>query len=279
MMDIQVAGHRGPLQIIVKDQFIYKPDKKGSESSFYERAQHTALSPFMAGYHGSEETDKGYGAMRYCKLDNLLHGYVHPCILDLKVCTRSWHDDCTAEKKEFQKAVDRRTTTAEYGLRPCGMKLYQKECDHYVAYGEPLRDKITSYEVLKKLIKVFIQQHGTISEDAVVEITPPKCTVEELQQLQKNFENDTPDDREVFDVLIRKLSVKLTELQKAYASAGFEIISSSLLFFFDCDNPVDTIDVKMIDFTHWKASKTEEGDGYLVGLTSLVRILSDLLRE
>ncbi|SCV04661.1 LAMI_0H17920g1_1 [Lachancea mirantina] len=71
-------------------------------------------------------------------LENLLHGYSRPIIIDIKL-GRVLHDDLTDnEKRERLIAVSESTTSGSLGFRICGMKVQHKKqiCDLEERYYE-----------------------------------------------------------------------------------------------------------------------------------------------
>ena len=56
-------------------------------------------------------------------LENLTSQFQSPCILDMKLGTRTYRKDHSEEKRKLHIDRDAATTTASLGLRICGMQV------------------------------------------------------------------------------------------------------------------------------------------------------------
>lgn len=72
---------------------------------------------------GSRENSTDIGGEKYIVLENLLHGFSQPNVLDVKLGKVLYDENASDEKKERLKQVSRTTTSGSLGFRICGMKL------------------------------------------------------------------------------------------------------------------------------------------------------------
>ena len=133
----QVAGHMGVghgglrARDDPKDGFYYKPimgdDRGERELAFYEALAELGAQrpPFFATYHGRREVyDGGSGSLVPCMiLQDVAAGYEAPCIIDVKLGSRTWYKGCSSKSRAKYMRADMSGTSATVGFKVCGMQV------------------------------------------------------------------------------------------------------------------------------------------------------------
>jgi len=199
------------------------------------------------------------GVLDCILLENLTGKFKYPCVLDIKIGTRLYDDDADPKKRERCQAKASSTTTAELGVRICGMQVYSTESGKYLCQDKYHGRLLTPTTITDALRKYFELSTGAPPSSCARSRSIINGFLERMQQLKQ-----------------------VVEGQK-----GMRFYSSSLLLMYDGDlqNDAPRVDIRMIDFAHTTFEQNDGGqselpdEGYLFGLCNLSDRLRGLMTE
>lgn len=197
------------------------------EVEFYQTIQSHPLKKVTPKFHGVVNQD----GETYLSLENLTHGMLEPCVLDLKMGTQTYDENATPEKIAREKK--KYPPQEKIGFRIVGMKT----------------------------------KHGNewwkSSRDWCMDITEDTMT----SALREFF----TDGVSVRNAVVDKVLEQLNDIETILSVAStWRMYGSSLLIVFDAAN-LSSVTVKMIDFAHVFPIQEYGGKdhGYLDGLMFL----------
>jgi len=223
------------------------------EKDFYENIQkHPQLLKLVAKYFGTLTLSPSSSCIdnaniegsEYLVLEDLTHGYIQPCILDVKLGTT--HHDLDSSRPSPPRS--KYYTTPYLGFCLTGMQVYNVHLATYEYMDKSEGRILDENTVVTKLTHFFHNGKG-IRENVIRKL------LRKLQQVHLYFEN-----------------------QPAYTFR-----STSLLLIYEGMVGTETgdgVDVRLIDFAHAKpntsTSQVPDEYGYLFGTRNLMKILESI---
>jgi len=182
-------------------------------------------------------------------LENLVAPFTKPCVLDIKLGTRQYGDDSSAEKRA--KAIKRcaSTTSAELGLRVSGMQVWRASDSQPVLWGKDYGKSLTT-ATFDDVFHNFFDCDKGASRIAVM-----KAILTRVKSLHSTLKSiDT-----------------------------FRFFSSSLLLIYDGIPNENRIDVRLVDFARVRLPVADGSadypsgpdEGALLGLSNLAERLAN----
>lgn len=168
------------------------------------------------------------------RLDNALHGFAHPCTMDLKMGTRQYRDADSPEKKASKERKCLASTSHSLGVRLSGMKIEHQAGGSEVCYRKG-DTPLSECELESKL-----EQFLLCSSD-------PAGTALAIAE-------------------------QLSELREAVIAVNYRFYGSSV--FLVMDSATCNFRVKLIDFgSHQLPGEDDQApydEGFVLGLDSLI---------
>jgi len=163
-----------------------------------------------------------------------------PCIMDVKMGTRTAGENSNIIKKNFMISKDKSTTSFQLGLRLVALRCYKKTNQEFNEITRSQANNINNKELLQNALLEFFHNGERIRVDVIT-------------------------------YYINRLIILFNWMKE---QTSFRFYSSSLLFVYDGASEDNNMkcDVRMIDFAHVFEIKDKGTDeGYTKGLKQLLR--------
>jgi 1D-myo-inositol-tetrakisphosphate 5-kinase/inositol-polyphosphate multikinase len=209
------------------------------EVSFYESAgTHPELAKWMPTFFGTLElsdsvpdgTTPSSNRSKSIVLQNTTHGFIKPCVLDLKLGAQLWDNDAPQEKRDRLDAVSAKTTSKSLGMRVAGMRVWKKA---------------TEGSEVKGYYKVYDKHYGrTYTAETVIEA------------IQEYFDSDIS--KSQMQLLAKRFKERVAEIQAVLEGIESRMYSASLLFVYEGDGAALDEALKEEEENAKKPPKTQE---------------------
>ncbi|KAI9021516.1 hypothetical protein CLU79DRAFT_753668 [Phycomyces nitens] len=311
--DNQVAGHDTLLKMATNDLMVIKPSHT-REVQFYEACHsHPTFCGWIPECYGtlrastaSElhlletsqdsvtpipspiQVDTKLPDDHVC-LENILRGFVRPCVLDLKIGKILFDHLADEAKVDKMKLNAKNTTIESMAIRISGMKVYDTTECVYRTYKKEFGRSLTQENIINGFLAYFFptSEYGRMGSHETVKVqeeenASQRLPAKKIRWILESFRDDLLDMRE----WIAK-------------TPSLELIGSSLLFVYEGDREaVDSVwkrmlkddepaeddepilcDVRLIDFAHsrWDSQQIEQDPGILQGFDNTILLLNQCL--
>ncbi|XP_011073264.1 inositol polyphosphate multikinase alpha [Sesamum indicum] len=267
----QVAGHRadgGKLGPLVDDSGrFYKPlqgDERGArEVAFYTSFSSDSkvpdhISRFFPKFYGTQlvEASDGSGMKPHLVLQDLTFSRVHPSVMDIKIGSRTWGPEESAEQIQKCLKKDTESSSLPLGFRLSGMQIFGTKESGFWKPEKKWMQSISTDEV-RLLLKKFVSSDTSASRPdcafASVVYGGSKGILSQLLELKAWFEDQT----------------------------SYHFFACSILMMFEKELALDRKspcpEIKLVDFAHVFEGRGVIDHNFLGGLCSLIKFISEIL--
>uniref|UniRef100_A0A182MAS9 Kinase n=1 Tax=Anopheles culicifacies TaxID=139723 RepID=A0A182MAS9_9DIPT len=181
----------------IDDGSVLKPVAKllagPREIKFYEQIEKATgemkelvlLRDLTPQYRGHQKLPIGDELIEFLKLEDITHGMLEPCIMDVKIGRRSWDPLATEEKRQYEASKYAESREA-YGFCIPGFQFYSLQTGRLQRYGKEYGKKLTKITV-KDALRRFLNADGGLCRQQLIQLLKDLWNIQKWARTQTSF--------------------------------------------------------------------------------------------
>lgn len=260
-------------------------ESKDPDASIFIR-----LKDFVPRFYGTRKISCSGNKGEFIELENLTVSFQKPCVVDIKIGSRTWDPLASKEKIEYEKS--KYPYAEKLGFRFLGCMIYRDNVSLYEFRDKDWGKNLNEDEIITALKFIFPHERETC-EILVI------CVLRKLHRILTFFQGQRRFTFYSSSILISyegcRLNSGIREILKSDAGQAAVLLnafkqrlknktsmSDTELFTFPDDDAFFSsfdafFNLKMIDFTHVFEEAGQIDDNYLTGLKSFIKFVTKYL--